>query len=846
MAIPPLPPGSQPLAGSTAADLLGNNLTQWASDVQEVTSYMRWPLEVAVKCPLVDIIGILNRLEGLTRVRYCRSCFGIGTGCQCSAVPRQVPGLTAALWVPPTLSYMAMASPTETTASTSTVGVTPLSQPPLRGPATEPMDTLPPPTMENLLATAGIIWGCRPWVLPPVPTAPGLCQTRPKTPQQQVPTTGRQEAMQATPYRQQVFPPKSPAPKPSATPSTSQDQGDLAGEAGGARGRSSSRGPQDRQRRSRSSTRGSRKCRRADPTDGLEDRMANYVPSGWKRDLTHFIGCCWEAQIGSLEWDEWCVAITKFLGVMAKKKNCEWMDIKELTPLKFMPYLAKLFREVTGQDLPGFGHFTGWIGLGGYYHWRVVQQGLIHLVPHLAGQTMPREPDACPSGKPLPPKPAQTETPSAGASGRQLDRTQPAPHGSRPAPAPNQGGWPSTSGQRRTTTTPRQGGKSSAPRQTGEPASTGEGGTPAALGGPPNPPPGGGGAGDSTRTDWYSMYMRETQGRVSEPPEPPYPIGPAEVRRAAVHQIYDRVEGKEPPLHNIASRALRAYYTRVDPQTLNTWACQILCMIAEYHMACMTRGSAVTSLILPRELAECLPPLADYAPPEDQSSATDVWVRDHWARTLWVAVLCHQLDMALSEEPGSPKSLIRSRHQCGDLMAYFLGPGTAWELCFEDVVTQVLKENQRHLETRHTKVAMSLSSCSRRRTALRREFNATSEAMEMVTDRASGKELEHRLTSLQTSLSTIERAIVRHENTLKDCRMQEEEACQEEVTLPEWEEEGDTDAEMEEEGERGDGAPSALGLKGQPKLRMPLLWCPLVMPCPLRKTPFSCSSHLNP
>ena len=60
MAIPPLPPGSQPLAGSTAVDLMGNNLTQWASDVQEVTSYMRWPPEAAVRCPLVDMIGVLN------------------------------------------------------------------------------------------------------------------------------------------------------------------------------------------------------------------------------------------------------------------------------------------------------------------------------------------------------------------------------------------------------------------------------------------------------------------------------------------------------------------------------------------------------------------------------------------------------------------------------------------------------------------------------------------------------------------------------------------------------------------------------------------------------------------
>ena len=273
--------------------------------------------------------------------------------------------------------------------------------------------------------------------------------------------------------------------------------------------------------------------------------------------------------------------------------------------------------------------------------------------------------------------------------------------------------------------------------------------------------------------------------------------------------------GKEPPSHNIASRALRAYYTRVDPQTLSTWACQILCMIAEYHMACMTRGSVVTSSILPRELAERLPPLADYAPPEDQSGATDVRVRDHWARTLRVAVLCYWLDMALSEEPGSSRSLVRYRHCCGDLLAYFLGPGTAWELHFEDVVTQVLKENRRYVETRRAKAATSLGNCNRLRTDLHGEFDATSEAMQMVTDRASGMELEHWLNSLQTSLTAIEQAITKYENILKDCRMQEEETRQEEVTLPEQDEEGDTDAEMVEEGERSDG---------QLRLRTPLLW----------------------
>ena len=202
-----------------------------------------------MSCPPSDMIGVLNRLEGLTRVRYCRSCFGVSQGCQCSAVPRQAPGPTASLWTPPTASYAAMVSSTETTASASVAGMAPPSHLPPGMPVLEPMDTMPAPTMENLLATAGVGRGRRPQSQPQTPTAPGLCQMRPSTPQQQVPTPEGQEATPVTPYCQQVFPPHCPAPPPSATPSASQDQQEPAGE-GGARGRSSSQGPQDRQRRS--------------------------------------------------------------------------------------------------------------------------------------------------------------------------------------------------------------------------------------------------------------------------------------------------------------------------------------------------------------------------------------------------------------------------------------------------------------------------------------------------------------------------------------------------------------------------------------------------------------------
>ena len=225
MAIPPPPPGSQPLPGAPLADLTGQNLAKWADRVQEVASHMRLPPLGATKCPTSDIVGVLNRLEGMTRVRYCRHCFGVGQKCQCSVIPHQAPGPTMALWTSPAASYVAMASSTETTASTSTVGTTPLRYQTSGLPPLEPMDMLLPLTMEELLQTAGVGRGARGRTPLRTPTAPGPHQPRPRTPPPQVPTPRRQEATTPTPYWQQVFPPPTPAPRQDATPSASQSQG---------------------------------------------------------------------------------------------------------------------------------------------------------------------------------------------------------------------------------------------------------------------------------------------------------------------------------------------------------------------------------------------------------------------------------------------------------------------------------------------------------------------------------------------------------------------------------------------------------------------------------------------
>ena len=627
----------------------------------------------------------------MTHIPYCRRCFGVGPQCRCVVAPRRATGPATALWTPPIASYAAMASATETTASTSAGVAPPLGYPDLPMPQLEPMETSPPLPTGELLLMAGVGRGGQGRTPPQTPTTPGLCQTRPRTPQLQVPTPGGQGATAQTPYQQQVIPPPTPAPQSRATPSASQSQGRERPTARETerRGRSSSGGPHNRQRATRSTTRGSRKRRRRAPDDDLMVAMGNYVASGWKRDLTHIVGCCWEAQEGPLHEDWWKAAIEQFLAVMARKKS-EWSEIKELTPLRFMPYVAKLFREVTGKGLWGLDQFTGWVGRGGYYHWRLVQLGQVHLVPHLQGEPMPRTPGVRPSGWPLPPAPSSTSTTTAGVSdASQGGGPQPASTQRWEAP-PSQGGGATTSSQGGGATASSRGGRSSTPHQ---------GPTPAASRTPANPPPSSQGRGDGSGVSWYQLALREAESRVSEPRGPPFPVASAQVRQEAVGQLYGWVDGKDPPPNNVLSRALWAYYSRVDLSTLKTWACQALCMIAEYHLACVMRGPVVTSPLLPAVIEERLPLMNDYAPPVDHTGVTDVRVRDNWAWTLHVAEWCHRLDMSIWD-PQSSHSLVRSHHQQGDISGYFLGPGTAWSLTFEDVIDQVLKENIRHLGLR--------------------------------------------------------------------------------------------------------------------------------------------------
>ena len=153
------------------------------------------------------------------------------------------------------------------------------------------------------------------------------------------------------------------------------------------------------------------------------------------------------------------------------------------------------------------------------------------------------------------------------------------------------------------------------------------------------------------------------------------PLVSEEARKEVMGAIYEHVAGREPPQKNIASRAISAYYPDFTPATVKAVAGQVLCMIAEYHLACASMGSMTTSPILPEAVEQYLPPLADYTHP-GSTGLTDVRVHDHKSCSLHIGVWLHRVDMSLSWEREASESLVQWRHVRGPLQSYLLAPRT--------------------------------------------------------------------------------------------------------------------------------------------------------------------------
>ena len=120
----------------------------------------------------------------------------------------------------------------------------------------------------------------------------------------------------------------------------------------------------------------------------------------------------------------------------------------------------------------------------------------------------------------------------------------------------------------------------------------------------------------------------------------PFFLASEEARKEAVGIIHKHAKALEPSQKNIASRGISAYYLDFTPAAVKGVVSQVLYMIAEYHLACATRGSTTMSPILPEAVEQYLPLLEDYTHP-GSTGITDMRVHDHKSCSLHVGVWLH-------------------------------------------------------------------------------------------------------------------------------------------------------------------------------------------------------------
>ena len=177
----------------------------------------------------------------------------------------------------------------------------------------------------------------------------------------------------------------------------------------------------------------------------------------------------------------------------------------------------------------------------------------------------------------------------------------------------------------------------------------------------------------------------------------PFPLQDSEGRHGAVQQLYHHASECTPAHHDVAAQGMASHYPDLKAGATKSLNNIVLCMISEYHLMCLSQGSSYISLVLPEAAKNLLPSVKEYVAGGDFQGTWDAQVLER-AKTLWVAVWLHRLDMATAGDREASYSLDASRHGRGPLLEFLLAP-QASNLMFEEVVHWVLAENWDKIES---------------------------------------------------------------------------------------------------------------------------------------------------
>ena len=416
---------------------------------------------------------------------------------------------------------------------------------------------------------------------------------------------------------------------------------------------------------------------------------------------------------------------TRFFEYLGQRQE-EWRTIKEEKPLQYMPYMESHFHTLTSVRLKGLSQFTGWIKPGSYYHGVVARKGQLHKCLHLAGTEPPKGPQICPSQTcPVAQKEEETPTTSRHILGKEGSVTQGARSDS---PAPMETGG---AGDGQSWVEQAEGSTNEEWRR-----------------------------GRPTKCHWSAS--RKWEGQSTNP----FPLQDSERRHEVVQQLYRHVGELTPAHHNVAAQGMACLHPGMESGEAKSLNNQVLCMISEYHLTCLSQGSSCISLVLLEAAKDLLPSIEEYLADDSFQGSRDLRVVEK-AKTLWVAVWLHCLDMASAENGTASLSLDATRHSRGPLLEFLLALQTS-SLTFEEVIQWVLAENWYKTES-------SLDDVQKHWAWLQRELEDLSQAHKEEPVKSSQKKIKRDMEWRWKDLKGLEVTISQYESSLERARVQPEE-----------------------------------------------------------------------
>ena len=152
----------------------------------------------------------------------------------------------------------------------------------------------------------------------------------------------------------------------------------------------------------------------------------------------------------------------------------------------------------------------------------------------------------------------------------------------------------------------------------------------------------------------------------------PFLLQDSEGRHEAVQQLYQHAGEHTPARHDVAAQGMTSHHPDLESGATKSLNNQVLCMILEYHLTCLSQGPSYVSPVLP-EAAKNLPSVEEYTAGSDFQGTRDLRVLER-AKTIWVAVWLHRLDMAATGDGEASYSLEVARHGRGPLVGVPPGP----------------------------------------------------------------------------------------------------------------------------------------------------------------------------